>query len=64
MDIAVVCENMKQLTEAAQIYEIAQAYEKAASLYLAQKMFNKATPLMKSIKTPSILIKYGKAKEE
>ena len=37
-------------------------YEKSASLYLNLKMFKQAAPLMKKIKTPSILIKFGKAK--
>jgi len=61
-DIAVVCENMKQLLEAAQLYEKAEMYEKSATLYLNLKMFKQAGPLMKKIKTPSILIKFGKAK--
>lgn len=38
-------------------------YEKAVTLYLQQRNFKQAAPLMKKIKTPEILIKYGKAKE-
>ena len=53
---------MKQFLEAAQIYERADNYEKAATLYLQLKMFKQAAPLMKKIKTSSILIKFGKAK--
>jgi len=62
-DIAVVCENLKQYLEAAQLYEKAEAYEKAATLYLNLKMFKQAAPLMKRIKSSTILVKYGKAKE-
>ena len=62
-DIAVVCENMKQYLEAAQLYEKAENIEKAATLYLQLKMFKQAAPLMKKVKTKAILIKYGKAKE-
>jgi WD repeat-containing protein 19 len=54
---------MKQYLEAAQIYERADNFEKAATLYLQLKMFKQAAPLMKKIKTSSILIKFGKAKE-
>lgn len=63
IDIAVVCENIKQFPEAAALYEKAQMYEKAVTLYLQQRNFKQAAPLMKKIKTPEILIKYGKAKE-
>lgn len=54
---------MKQFVEAAQIYERAELFEKAVSLYLQLKMFKQAAPLMKKIKSQAILIKYGKAKE-
>lgn len=54
---------MKQYLEAAQLYERAEVFEKAVSLYLSQKNFKQAAPLMKKVKTPTILIKYGKAKE-
>ena len=53
---------MKQYLEAAQIYERAENFEKAVSLFLQLKMFKQAAPLMKKVKTSSILIKYGKAK--
>ena len=53
---------MKQNLEAAQLFERAEMYEKAATLYLSMKMFKQAGPLMKKVKTSGILIKYGKAK--
>lgn len=46
IDIAVVCENMKQYLEAAELYEKGEQYEKAASLYLQQKMYKQAAPFM------------------
>lgn len=61
-DIAVVCENLKQFLEAAQLYERAENYEKAATLYLQLKMFKQAAPIMGKVTTKAIQIKYGKAK--
>ena len=54
---------MKQFLEAAQIYEKAEIFEKAATLYLQLKMFKQAAPIMKKVKSKAILVKYGKAKE-
>lgn len=53
---------MKQIKEAASLYEKAASYEKAVSLYLQLRDFGSASRLMKYVKTPAILIKYGKAK--
>ena len=54
---------MKQFLEAAELYDKAEQFEKAASLYLQQKMFKQAAPFMQKIKSPKLLIQYGKAKE-
>ena len=54
---------MKQYPEAAQIYERAENFEKAAILYLHLKMFKQAAPIMKKVKSKTVLIKYAKAKE-
>jgi len=54
---------MKQIIEAASLYEKATSFEKAVSLYLQLRDFGSASRLMKYVKTPAILIKYGKAKE-
>lgn len=62
VDIAVVCENMKQTLEAAELYEKAGVFEKAAFLYLQLKMFKQAAPLMQKIKSPKLLVQFGKAK--
>ncbi len=55
IEIAIVCENMKQLYEAAQLYEKGGLSEKAASLYIQLKMFSQATPLINKIKSPKLL---------
>ena len=63
IEIAIVCENMNQTFEAAQLYEKSGLAEKAASLYIQLKMFKQVNPLMKKIKSPKLLILLAKAKE-
>lgn len=53
---------MKQMTEAAQLYEKAESWEKAATTYLALKMFKQASPLIDKINTPKLLIQLANAK--
>ena len=63
IEIAGVCENMKQWQEAAKLYQKGGLVEKAASIYIQMKMFSAAAPLMDQITSPSILIMVAKAKE-
>lgn len=63
IEIAGVCESMKQWSEAAKLYQKGDLIEKAASIYIQMKMFNQAAPLMDKITSPSILIMIAKAKE-
>ncbi|EGR31945.1 WD repeat protein [Ichthyophthirius multifiliis] len=63
IEIAVVCENMKQYIEAAELYQKSGLLEKAASLYIQSKQFKLATPLMSQIKSPVLLKQYAKSKE-
>lgn len=63
IEIAAVCESMKQWQEAAKLYQKGELIEKAASIYIQMKMFNQAAPLMDKITSPSILIMIAKAKE-
>ncbi|KRX03337.1 hypothetical protein PPERSA_05695 [Pseudocohnilembus persalinus] len=63
IEIAVVCENMKQYDEAAELYERAGMLEKAAVLYINQKEFKKASLLMNQIKSNKLLSTYAKSKE-
>jgi WD repeat-containing protein 19 len=60
LEIAIVCENMKQLMEAAQLYEKAGLPEKAASIYIGLKLFKQATPLIGKIKSPKLLQQLAK----
>lgn len=62
-DVAQTCENMKQLLEAADLYERAGNCERSAALYLQLKMYDRATPLMQRVNSPKILVLYGAAKE-
>ena len=63
IEIAIVCENMNQTLEAAQLYQKAGLFEKAAGLFIQLKMFKQVNPLMKNIKSPKLLILLAKAKE-
>ena len=46
IEIAGVCEQMKQWQEAAKLYQKGGLVEKAASIYIQIKMFSAAAPLM------------------
>ena len=54
---------MKQNTEAAEMYVLGEQYERAATIYLSEKAFSKATPLMDHITTPKLHALMAKAKE-
>jgi WD repeat-containing protein 19 len=62
-DCAGILEKMRQYVEAAQLYEAAGAYDKAASLYILDLNFDAAAPLMSKISTPKLHAQYAKAKE-
>lgn len=46
IEIASVCEQMKQWQEAAKLYQKGGLVEKAASIYIQIKMFQAAAPLL------------------
>jgi WD repeat-containing protein 19 len=46
IEIAGVCEQMKQWTEAAKLYQKGKLVEKAASIYIQIGMFQAAAPLI------------------
>eukprot|EP00026_Physarum_polycephalum_P003547 Phypoly_transcript_03560.p1 GENE.Phypoly_transcript_03560~~Phypoly_transcript_03560.p1 ORF type:complete len:493 (+),score=71.34 Phypoly_transcript_03560:931-2409(+) len=50
--------------EAAQLYERAQLYDKAVSIYIRTKNYNLAAPLMSKITSPKLHCEYAKAKED
>lgn len=63
IEIAGVCESMKQWTEAAKLYQKGGLVEKAASIYIQMGMFAQANPLIDKITSPNILQMVAKAKE-
>jgi len=63
IDIAGVCESLKQWTEAAKLYQKGGLVEKAATIYIQMGMFEEAAPLIDQITSPSILCMVAKAKE-
>lgn len=63
IEIAGVCEQMKQWTEAAKLYQKGGLVEKAASIYIQMGMFAQANPLIDKITSPNILQMVAKAKE-
>jgi hypothetical protein len=49
--------------EAAELYEKAGLFEKAATIYIQTKNFSAATPLMAKVTSTKLLLQYAKAKE-
>jgi len=62
-DCAAILEQMKQYPDAADMYVVAEQFERAASIYNQTLQFNKSAPLMDRITTPKIHLQYAKAKE-
>ncbi|CAJ0963745.1 unnamed protein product, partial [Ranitomeya imitator] len=62
-DCGAILESMKQLSEAAQLYEKGQYYDKAASVYIRCKNWAKVGELLPHVSSPKIHLQYAKAKE-
>ncbi|XP_077544266.1 intraflagellar transport protein Oseg6 [Haemaphysalis longicornis] len=62
-ECAEILENMKQHQEAAPLYEQGHYYDKAASLYIRLKNWNKVGELLQYVTSPKIYAQYAKAKE-
>uniref|UniRef100_A0A3Q3EJ64 WD repeat domain 19 n=1 Tax=Labrus bergylta TaxID=56723 RepID=A0A3Q3EJ64_9LABR len=58
-----ILESMKQFSEAAQLYEKGQYYDKAASVYIRCKNWAKVGDLLPHVSSPKIHLQYAKAKE-
>ncbi|KAL7856198.1 hypothetical protein AOLI_G00198020 [Acnodon oligacanthus] len=58
-----ILESMKQYSEAAQLYEKGQYYDKAASVYIRCKNWAKVGELLPNVSSPKIHLQYAKAKE-
>ncbi|XP_038608159.1 WD repeat-containing protein 19 isoform X1 [Tachyglossus aculeatus] len=62
-DCGAILENMKQFSEAAQLYEKGKYYDKAASVYIRCKNWVKVGELLPQVSSPKIHLQYAKAKE-
>ncbi|ESO89539.1 hypothetical protein LOTGIDRAFT_218902 [Lottia gigantea] len=62
-ECAGILESMKQWSEAAMLYEQGHFYDKAASVYIRSKNWNKVGDLLQNITSPKIHAQYAKAKE-
>ncbi|XP_068924468.1 WD repeat-containing protein 19 isoform X1 [Petaurus breviceps papuanus] len=62
-DCGAILENMKQFSEAAQLYEKGQYYDKAASVYIRCKNWAKVGELLPNVSSTKIHLQYAKAKE-
>ncbi|XP_061566182.1 WD repeat-containing protein 19 [Cololabis saira] len=58
-----ILESMKQFSEAAQLYEKGQYYDKAASVFIRCKNWPKVGELLPNVSSPKIHLQYAKAKE-
>ncbi|XP_056442831.1 WD repeat-containing protein 19 [Gadus chalcogrammus] len=58
-----ILEGMKQYSEAAQLYEKGQYYDKAASVYIRCKNWAKVGELLPQVNSPKIHLQYARAKE-
>ncbi|KAM8842536.1 WD repeat-containing protein 19 [Synchiropus picturatus] len=58
-----ILESMKQFSEAAQLYEKGQYYDKAASVYIRCKNWTKVGELLPHVSSSKIHLQYAKAKE-
>ncbi|XP_031991730.1 WD repeat-containing protein 19 isoform X1 [Hylobates moloch] len=62
-DCGAILENMKQFSEAGQLYEKGLYYDKAASVYIRSKNWAKVGDLLPHVSSPKIHLQYAKAKE-
>ncbi|XP_004642695.2 WD repeat-containing protein 19 isoform X2 [Octodon degus] len=62
-DCGAILENMKQFSEAAQLYEKGLYHDKAASVYIRCKNWAKVGELLPHVSSPKIHLQYAKAKE-
>lgn len=56
--------RLGHFSEAAEMFERAGQFEKAASIYIQTKNFTAATPLMARISSSKLQLQFAKAKEQ
>lgn len=62
-DCGLILEQMKQFQEAAHLYELGAFYDRAAAAYCKSKNWAKVGQLAPNVRSPKILIQYGKVLE-
>jgi WD repeat-containing protein 19 len=62
-DCGAILESIRQYAEAGNLYEIGEAWDKAALVYIKSKNWTKVGELLPSITSPKIHSQYGKARE-
>jgi len=63
IEIATVCEQMKQWPEAAQLYQKGGLLEKSVTIYIQIGKFEAVDPFIEKIVSPAILVMIAKSKE-
>ncbi|CAB3401707.1 unnamed protein product [Caenorhabditis bovis] len=63
-DCALILEQLKQYTEAAQLYEIGLFFDRAAAVCLKANAWGKVGELLDKVKSPKIHIQYAKIMEK
>ena len=62
-DCAVVLEQLKQYSEAAELYELGQYFDRAAAVCLKAKAWGKVAELLPKVRSPKIHSQYGRVME-
>ena len=55
---------MNQPMDAAELYQKAGEFERAASIYVGAKAFHLAKPIMEKVSSPKLHLQYARAKSE
>jgi WD repeat-containing protein 19 len=63
LECAKILEDMKQWARAAQLYEASGMLEKAAKIFIAAKSFSQASRLIARVSDPRLLVQYARACE-
>lgn len=61
---AAMFEDVKQFSEAAQLYVRSGMYERAAEIYISKRLYKEFTAIMHNIKNPKIFLQYAKMREK
>ena len=62
-ECAEILETINQPMDAAELYQKAGEFERAASIYVGAKAFHLAKPIMEKVSSPKLHLQYARAKE-